>query len=389
MLPGVGDLVQAAVEDGQPALGITDHGNMYGVLDFYRACKEGGINPVIGTEAYMAAESRHERPVRRGKIDDTGGDVEGGQKLYYHLTLLAETTAGYHNLMKLSSDAYLEGYYYKPRVDWELLDRHHHGLIATTGCLGGVVLQALLAGNEVEAERRAARLQEIFGATTSSSSSRTTASPTNSGPTPSWSPWPSGWVRRCSPPTTATTPTVTTPSPTTRCCACRPGPPCRTPTGSVSRGPSTTVPLADWRRRTVLEPLGDLGGRAVVQRHQREGLPGGIVEIRPDQLQRPLHQADGLGGFLGFGQVGQFEHLLLRVAAADRFGSAGGAAEVFAQAVAGDGPEPGTEVPGRPLGRNSGMAAATRRAKDLLADRLARSLADRAACRHQARTRGP
>ncbi len=159
----VGDLVRAAVEDGQPALGITDHGNMYGVLDFYRACREGGLNPVIGTEAYMAGESRHERPVRRGKVDDTGGDVEGGQKLYYHLTLLAETTDGYHNLMKLSSAAYLEGYYYKPRVDWELLERHHHGLIATTGCLGGVVLQALLAGNEVEAERRAARLQEIFG----------------------------------------------------------------------------------------------------------------------------------------------------------------------------------------------------------------------------------
>ena len=159
----VGDLVRAAVEDGQPALGITDHGNMYGVLDFYRACRDGGLNPVIGTEAYMAAESRYERPVRRGKIDDTGGDVEGGKKLYYHLTLLAETTAGYHNLMKLSSAAYLEGYYYKPRVDWELLDRHHHGIIATTGCLGGVVLQALLAGDEPEAERRAARLQEIFG----------------------------------------------------------------------------------------------------------------------------------------------------------------------------------------------------------------------------------
>ncbi len=159
----VEDLVRAAVQDGQPALGITDHGNMYGVLDFAKACRDQGINPVIGTEAYMAGESRHERPVRRGKVDDTGGDVEGGQKLYYHLTLLAETTAGYRNLLKLSSAAYLEGYYYKPRVDWELLDRYHDGLIATTGCLGGVVLQALLAGDPAEAERRAARLQDIFG----------------------------------------------------------------------------------------------------------------------------------------------------------------------------------------------------------------------------------
>lgn len=157
------DLVKAAALDGQPALGITDHGNMYGVLDFYKACKAQGINPVIGTEAYMAAESRHDRPVRRGKVDDTGGDVEGGEKLYYHLTLLAETTDGYRNLMKLSSAAYLEGYYYKPRVDWELLEQHHEGLIATTGCLGGVVLQALLSGNKEEALRRAARLQDIFG----------------------------------------------------------------------------------------------------------------------------------------------------------------------------------------------------------------------------------
>src|SRR6202167_1852075 len=111
----------------------------------------------------MPAESRHERPVRRGKVDDTGGDVAGGEKLYYHLTLLAETTAGYRNLLKLSSAAYLEGYYYKPRVDWELLERHHDGIIATTGCLGGVVLQALLADDEERALKLAGRLQDVFG----------------------------------------------------------------------------------------------------------------------------------------------------------------------------------------------------------------------------------
>ena len=159
----VGDLVAAAVADGQPALGITDHGNMYGVLDFYKACRDQGVVPIIGTESYMAGESRLERPVRRGRVDDTGGDVDGGQKLYYHLTLLAETVEGYRNLMQLSSAAYLEGYYYKPRVDWELLERHHTGLIATTGCLGGVVLQALLAGDVEGAEKKAARLQDIFG----------------------------------------------------------------------------------------------------------------------------------------------------------------------------------------------------------------------------------
>jgi len=77
----VDELVGAAVADGQPALGITDHGNMFGVLDFYAACRNAGVVPVIGTEAYMAAESRHDRPVRRGKIDDTGGGVAGGAKL--------------------------------------------------------------------------------------------------------------------------------------------------------------------------------------------------------------------------------------------------------------------------------------------------------------------
>src|SRR5487761_1325292 len=111
----VKEAVATAVADGQPAIAITDHGNMYGVLDFYRECRDQGITPIIGTEAYMAANSRFERPVRRGRMDDTGGEGERGEKLYYHLTLLAESQVGYRNLMKLSSDAYLDGYYYKPR----------------------------------------------------------------------------------------------------------------------------------------------------------------------------------------------------------------------------------------------------------------------------------
>ncbi|MCI3949238.1 MAG: dnaE, partial [Acidimicrobiales bacterium] len=159
----VGDLVAAAVADGQPALGITDHGNMYGVLDFYAACRDAGVNPVIGTEAYMAGESRHERPRRRGRLDDTGGDADGGEKLYYHLILLAMSDVGYANLMKLSSKAYLEGYFYKPRLDWELLAQHSEGLVATTGCLGGVVNQALLRGDVAGATAKAGRLQDIFG----------------------------------------------------------------------------------------------------------------------------------------------------------------------------------------------------------------------------------
>src|SRR5690606_28124048 len=94
----IGEVVASAAADGQPALGITDHGNMYGVLDFYKECRKQGVKPIIGSELYMAHESRHERPSRRGRIDDGGGEAEGGQKLYYHLTALAENETGYKNL---------------------------------------------------------------------------------------------------------------------------------------------------------------------------------------------------------------------------------------------------------------------------------------------------
>ena len=159
----VEEVAKRAAADGQPAIAITDHGNMYGVLDFYKAAHAAGVKPIIGIEAYMAAENRLERPPRRGRVDDTGGEVEEGDKLYYHLTLLAENDRGYKNLLKLSSEAYLSGYWYKPRADWELLERHHEGVIATTGCLGGLVNQALLRGDFELATGYGARLQEIFG----------------------------------------------------------------------------------------------------------------------------------------------------------------------------------------------------------------------------------
>ena len=160
----VDELVLAAKADGQRAIGITDHGNLYGAIDFYEACRRHGLTPILGLEAYMAANSRFDRPPRRGKIDDTGGDTDGGQKLYHHLTLLAVSNLGYRNLRELSSLAFLEGYYYKPRLDWDLLERFSGGLIATSGCLGGVVLQALLQDDYAKALALAGRLQTIFGA---------------------------------------------------------------------------------------------------------------------------------------------------------------------------------------------------------------------------------
>src|SRR5690606_27187094 len=124
----LGELIDAAKQDGQSAIGITDHGNLYGALEFYKQCKAADMNPVIGTEAYFENGSRFDRP-KRSEMET------------FHLTLLAENNTGYANLVKVSSQAYLDGFYYKPRTDWELLEAHSEGLIATSGCLGGLVNQ--------------------------------------------------------------------------------------------------------------------------------------------------------------------------------------------------------------------------------------------------------
>ena len=159
----VDELVEAAAADGQPALGITDHGNMYGIVPFYKACHAGGVKPILGIEAYMAHEDRRERPARRGRVDDSGGETDTGHKLYYHLTVLAENEAGYRNLIQIASRAFLEGYYYRPKVDWEVLADHSEGLLSSTGCLGSHVCQALLRDDFDSALMYAGRLRDIFG----------------------------------------------------------------------------------------------------------------------------------------------------------------------------------------------------------------------------------
>ena len=146
----VAEVVAAAAADGQPAVGITDHGNMYGALEMYKAARDAGVKPILGMEGYFTNTSRFDRPRR--------ADHE-----IFHLTMLAETDEGYRNLIKVTSAAYLEGYHYKPRCDWELLERHHAGITATTGCLGGLVSQLLLQGEERAALEAAARFQDIFG----------------------------------------------------------------------------------------------------------------------------------------------------------------------------------------------------------------------------------
>ena len=144
------ELVARTKELGMDSIAITDHGVMYGVIDFYRAAREAGINPILGCEVYVAPNSRFER---ENSKDDR----------YNHLVLLAENNIGYANLMKIVSIGFTEGFYYKPRVDYEVLEQYHEGIIALSACLAGAVAVQLRRGLYEEGKAAALRLQEIFG----------------------------------------------------------------------------------------------------------------------------------------------------------------------------------------------------------------------------------
>lgn len=160
----VSPLVQAAAGEGMPAIAITDHGNMFGAYDFWKTATANGIKPIIGTEAYITpGTSRSEKTrVRWGNTGQNQDDV-GGSGAYTHMTLLSENNEGMHNLFRLSSLASIEGYYFKPRMDRELLNRYGKGIIATTGCVGGEVQTRLRLGQYDEARKAASEFQDIFG----------------------------------------------------------------------------------------------------------------------------------------------------------------------------------------------------------------------------------
>jgi len=147
----VASMVARAKALGMPALALTDHGNMFGAVKFYDACRDAGIKPIVGSEFYVAGGSRFER---------TG--TENGNK-YWHLILLAQDETGYKNLLKLSSASFTEGFYYKPRIDFELLSAHSKGLICSSACIAGEIPGLALMGKEAEAERLALRYAELFG----------------------------------------------------------------------------------------------------------------------------------------------------------------------------------------------------------------------------------
>ena len=158
----VGDLVAEVARQQMPAIAMTDHGNVFGAFDFYKQATSVGVKPIIGIEAYVAPESRHEK--KRVQWASGGDDDVSGGGAYTHMTILAENNQGLANLFRLSSLASLEGYYYKPRVDRELLSRYADGLIATTGCPGGEIQTRLRMGNYREALRAASDYRDIFGA---------------------------------------------------------------------------------------------------------------------------------------------------------------------------------------------------------------------------------
>src|SRR6185503_8062093 len=149
----VSDLVRRTKALGMDSIAISDHGCMFGVIEFYNECKKEGIKPIIGMEAYMAPGDRRERSVPSGNAGDAA----------FHLLLLAQDLEGYKNLVKLSSIAYREGFYYKPRIDKEVLREFNKGLIATSACLGGEVASSLLKRDAKAARAAAETYAEIFG----------------------------------------------------------------------------------------------------------------------------------------------------------------------------------------------------------------------------------
>ncbi len=147
----INEYVKRVKELGMDSAAITDHGVMYGVIDFYKACKADGINPILGCEIYVAPNSRFDK------------ELTGGEDRYYHLVLLAENNTGYDNLMRIVSRGFTEGYYYKPRVDMEILNRFHEGIIALSACLAGEVQRYIQKGLVDEAKKTALKYRDCFG----------------------------------------------------------------------------------------------------------------------------------------------------------------------------------------------------------------------------------
>src|SRR5216684_2207342 len=169
LLDGACDLeevVDEAARRKMPAVAVTDHGNLFAAESFYHAAKTRGVKPIIGCEVYVAKGSRHDRgetPQRDAANGQANPAAEPGQRGINHLVLLCENAEGYRNLIKLVSAGYLEGFYYKPRIDYDLLAKHSRGLIALSACLQGAVTEAVVEEKYDRARENAYRLRDVFG----------------------------------------------------------------------------------------------------------------------------------------------------------------------------------------------------------------------------------
>gem|GEM_PF-2694128 len=201
----VSRLVKKAKSFGMPGIAITDHGNLFGAMAFEKECRDAGLNPIIGCEFYVAGSSR---------LEKTG--TENGNK-YWHFLLLAENLEGYHNLLKLTSSSFTEGFYYKPRIDDELLAANSRGLIASSACLAGEIPSLILAGKLDQAIKKIGFYKELFGRTTSTSSFKTTASTSSGLSTESCFGFLKSSMFPSWPQTICITSSAKTPSPTTSC----------------------------------------------------------------------------------------------------------------------------------------------------------------------------
>jgi len=157
-----GELLDEASRQKMPAVAITDHGNLFAAANFFYEASKRDVKPIIGCEVYVAKGSRHERGEKTGG-NGNGGEAEGGPRGSNHLVLLCENLEGYHNLIKLVSSGFLEGFYYKPRIDYDLLAKHSKGLIALSACLRGAVTEAVVDEKYDQARENAYRLRDIFG----------------------------------------------------------------------------------------------------------------------------------------------------------------------------------------------------------------------------------
>ena len=162
-----GELLDEASRQRMPAVAITDHGNLFAAANFFYEASKRDVKPIIGCEVYVARGSRHDRGEKTANGSDRGNadrdEMEPGARGSNHLVLLCENLEGYKNLMKLVSSGFLEGFYYKPRIDYQLLEKHSRGLIALSACLKGPVTEAVVHEKYDQARENAYRLRDIFG----------------------------------------------------------------------------------------------------------------------------------------------------------------------------------------------------------------------------------